>query len=829
MSMLEHALQYVGRGWPIFQVNGYKLPFKGSHGHLDASTDAAAIRELWRKRPRANIALACGELAVVDVDGPQALARLQAIAAELGGLPETLTAQTSRGVHLFFRCPAGMTIRTRNEPRAVKGGDGIDIKGAGGYVVLPPSINVKTGFAYRWLIEVPPAEFPLPLLQKLGASNTVQAPANAGLFGQKPSYLDNSHEQTGLNARASIQNPWSAEEEARIREALAAIPATGYDTWRTVGMALHALDWHRSDGTSAAFDLFDEWSATSPEEYSPEATEKKWLSFGKRQGITIGSLFHLAQQHGWEGLAPVEYQEVMPHSEGSDQSVLRTAGNLSALHNPQPLPDNPLFAAPAGAVDFKVNPPGVNGHSHSNGHVSGPGLLPGAFTARSGSPLIELNQKYAVIGDVGGKCMVMAWVPSSADPTIEIPSFQTFKTFQERHSHRYVAAKPKLKVLEEADAGTEPEQVEWVQLGTAWLKWPKRRSFERLDLVPGGEHILPNGALNLWRGFGVIPKAGSWERMKAHIAEVLADGDVEALNYIVKWAAWSVQHPDKQAGAALVFRGDEGTGKGVFARTMCQIFGQHGVQLYNSKHMVGFNALLRNCLLLYADEAFWAGDKQGESTLKGLITEPSIVIEGKGVNAEMWKNRLHVIMTSNADWVVPAGHSSRRYAVFDTNNTRKQDRAYFDPLYEELNNGGREAMLHDLLAVDLGNWQPHQIVKNKALEEQKARSLDPLADWYLNLLSEARLPPTTGDNKTVSSGVLINNAQLYSRQLGNTLTSTKLGLFLRQVGCIKRTNVGKPGNNGWAFPPLSEARARWESRFGSWSWGDEATEWGVRP
>ena len=154
--------------------------------------------------------------------------------------------------------------------------------------------------------------------------------------------------------------------------------------------------------------------------------------------------------------------------------------------------------------------------------------------------------------------------------------------------------------------------------------------------------------------------------MQRHIFEVLADGNRAYAEYIFKFAAWAVQNPGDRAEVALVFRGGKGSGKGTFANALKRMFGQHGLQIFNSKHLVGaFNGHLRNCLLLFADEAFWAGDKQGESVLKGLITEPALMIEQKGVDAAPWKNRLHVIMAANADWVVPASHDERRYAMFD--------------------------------------------------------------------------------------------------------------------------------------------------------------------
>ena len=72
-GLVDYALQYAARGWPVFQLSKSKKPFKGSHGFLDATTDLATIEEWWARRPGANIGLATGHgLIVLDVDGPTA-------------------------------------------------------------------------------------------------------------------------------------------------------------------------------------------------------------------------------------------------------------------------------------------------------------------------------------------------------------------------------------------------------------------------------------------------------------------------------------------------------------------------------------------------------------------------------------------------------------------------------------------------------------------------------------------------------------------------------------------------------------------------------------
>ena len=81
-----------------------------------------------------------------------------------------------------------------------------------------------------------------------------------------------------------------------------------------------------------------------------------------------------------------------------------------------------------------------------------------------------------------------------------------------------------------------------------------------------------------------------------------------------------MQHPNRPAEVAVVLRGGKGSGKGIFGRWLRRMFGQHGMQVTNSSHLVGkFNLHLRDCIFLFADEAFYAGDKQHESVLLSLI------------------------------------------------------------------------------------------------------------------------------------------------------------------------------------------------------------------
>ncbi|MDE2100306.1 MAG: bifunctional DNA primase/polymerase [Patescibacteria group bacterium] len=774
LAMLDHALQLGGRGWRIFPVHttisgvcscGQDCGKNaGKHPRVKAwqkvaTSEQAQILKWWLRWPESNIGVAAGHgLIVLDLDNKEEIERFSAIAALHGGLPMTLTAQTGRGYHIYLG----------GDLKGSKKIDELLVRGEGGFVIAPPSWHAS-GKRYQWVKDVPFVPAPDWFMKWVQAIDNKQGTLKntSALSAQKPAYLNinNKQYQASISARASAalnDIPQTPYEIARITSALATIPAScARDPWLHIGFALHSLHWERSDGSDIGFELWNTWSASCAEKYSLFDCEAVWRSFGKegRSGITIATLYHIAESYGWLGFAPPE--------------------------------------------------------TTINGHASVPAILPAYLTEPiDASPLIELNQKYACIGDLGGKCLVMGWVPSKVEDNLRVPSFQSFKSFAERYGNRYVTVRDK------------EDETKSAQLGAYWLKWRARMSYDGLDLVPNQPMLLANNTLNLWQGFAIEPRQGRWDRMQEHITEVLAENDPVCLDYLVRWSAWAVQNPGERAEVALVFRGDKGAGKGTFAHALRRMFGQHGLHISNAKHLVGsFNAHLRNCLLLYADEAFWAGDKQGESVLKALITEPVQMIEQKGVDAQQWKNRVHLIMTANAEWVVPASHDERRYAVFNVSNKYLKNEKYFEKLYQELRDGGLAAMLYDLMHINLGNWHPRRIPNTEALRQQKIKSMNYLQEWWETLLQEGAIPAAPKDTPDVAMAqYLMNHVKEFAPRLRD-LSAAALGRFLADHGCIK---LHKASGNAWRFPDLAKARQQWENKYQGWKWEAEIKNWAIK-
>jgi hypothetical protein len=328
----------------------------------------------------------------------------------------------------------------------------------------------------------------------------------------------------------------------------------------------------------------------------------------------------------------------------------------------------------------------------------------------------EFNENFAVVND-GGKIVVMR---RRRDPVMDRDVLERieFSDFKKMFANRTLG----------------PDEVAKV-----WLSHPDRNQYiEGIAFAPSGD--LPEGWLNLWRGFAVEPAAGDWSLMQQHLLEVVCSNERAHYEYLLNWAAFAVRHPDRAAEVAVVLRGGKGCGKGIFGRWLRRMFGQHGMQITNAKHLVGnFNAHLRDCIFLFCDEAFWAGDKQHESVLKGLVTEDTIAIEGKGRDIVFVPNMLHILMASNADWVVPASSDERRYFVLDVAGTKMGKLDYFAALETQMQNGGAAAMLHDLHARDLSSFNIRQVPQTDALRSQKVLSLNSLASWWLTVLDRGYL------------------------------------------------------------------------------------------
>jgi len=194
-TLLKAALAVARNGKPVFPCKPSGKEPLTKRGHLEATTDPRKIHMWWKRWPDANIGVPTGrrsQVLVLDVDHP---AGLDALKADHSRLPETRTHSTgSGGMHYLFAYPADEEIRNS----ASKLAEGLDVRGEGGYIIVPPS---RTTRPYEVLDALPPADTP-PWLREIltepqrtaGKVRMIRTAPSVGVNG--PPILQGSRDDT---------------------------------------------------------------------------------------------------------------------------------------------------------------------------------------------------------------------------------------------------------------------------------------------------------------------------------------------------------------------------------------------------------------------------------------------------------------------------------------------------------------------------------------------------------------------------------------------------------------------------------------------------------
>lgn len=300
-SLLETALGYERRGWPVFPcVAGGKVPAT-KDGFKSATMDEAQIRKWWIENPSYNIGIATGSasgVAVVDCDvkdGKQGIQEFLKLCEKNGIDPSsTYSVKTpSGGMHFYFKQVAGLGCS------ADKLEAGIDVRADGGYVVAAGSKTVKGHKSVKgsYVCDVKPiAEMPkfIPTILLAEKPKPAQAPMPSREF------------------------PDNKEED--IESALRVLsPDCSYQEWIEIGQALHAWD------SSRGFYLWDSWSRQGSK-YQEGATTKHWATFKSGGGLNVGTLFYRAKMGGWR--PERKASSPLPHAvDNVDNPVLSKSTN----------------------------------------------------------------------------------------------------------------------------------------------------------------------------------------------------------------------------------------------------------------------------------------------------------------------------------------------------------------------------------------------------------------------------------------------------------------------------------------------------------------------
>ena len=205
-----------------------------------------------------------------------------------------------------------------------------------------------------------------------------------------------------------------------------------------------------------------------------------------------------------------------------------------------------------------------------------------------------------------------------------------------------------------------------------WLADPAIKFYDNMKLVPPPLECSSK-TLNLFTGFTADKltncKLVPIDLVLGHI-KLLCEDNVTYAEYVLNFLAHIIQYPAELTRTALVFKGIQGSGKGIFFNW----FGKNIIGLKyhyttaDPTNITVHNDHLNGKILINLDEVRAADTYAAASQLKNKITEPIITLQNKYVKPFTVENYGRYIFFSNQDNPVKVEDTDRRYVIFKTSD-----------------------------------------------------------------------------------------------------------------------------------------------------------------
>jgi hypothetical protein len=242
---------------------------------------------------------------------------------------------------------------------------------------------------------------------------------------------------------------------------------------------------------------------------------------------------------------------------------------------------------------------------------------------------------------------------------------------------------------------------------------------------------------NLFKGFPIKPEITHKDTsiLWNHI-DYLTSESPQATEWVKDWIADIFQNPNKKPGTFLIFRGGQGTGKGLFFDVlMKRLLGDATLSTPNSVISNRFNGAIRGKLLINLNEGSWDSSRSDVGKIKSFITDPQVEIELKGKEVRTYLNPTRVVMTTNSDWVLKTDNDDRRSCIIET--PEKKDSVYYNNLAKAIDDDAVVAQFYyELLNRTLSsNLKEPPLTKAKEEQiEMTWSSSDPIRKTYEDIL-----------------------------------------------------------------------------------------------
>lgn len=441
-----------------------------------------------------------------------------------------------------------------------------------------------------------------------------------------------------------------------------------------------------------------------------------------------------------------------------------------------------------------------NNEDMQDEHLQAPDQLPPV--GKHTNEILELNKKHAfVVRD--GQPAIMTFKEDALTGR-EVIEYWALAAFRAEYGNK----------RRMAFNSTPPRMT---SLAEQWLESPRRRQYAGVVFMPGSPEDVREH-FNLFRGWPVEPIPGTCTLFWDHVRGNICAGNDVVFQFVRRWMAHAIQKPEEVPETALVMRGPMGTGKGRFAYWFGQLFGEHYRPVSNLDHLFGkFNGHMENAILVFGDEITWGGNKERERLLLNMITDDMLNIERKGKDmGTPVKNYRRFLFASNDDWPIAMGPRDRRFVILDVNDKHQQDHAYFEALNAQMENGGLQALMHELKTMDLTGFNPRKKPPMGAgAADIMTRSLPPTEKFWFEYV--CRHDASSWPGQLNKDGLHAEYQEWCKKgQKSHPEDKPEFAKKLKALGGLKNYAPREDGKRpqGWKTLPFEATRKKWEEHLG---------------
>jgi hypothetical protein len=354
-----------------------------------------------------------------------------------------------------------------------------------------------------------------------------------------------------------------------------------------------------------------------------------------------------------------------------------------------------------------------------------------------------------------------------------------------------------------------------------FLNNPNTHMFNAVAFSP---LATPPSTLNYWIEPPIKPKKGDWFVIQEFIHTVICNNNVALVDYLVRYLAHMLQHPEEKPGIMIVFLSGQGTGKGTFYKLLDRVWPRTTLQVSDIGEVTGqFNAALERNYVVCMDEALFAGDKKSLDKLKSLVTEPTCRIEQKHQPSRSINSYHRIFASSNHSHFAQVDKDDRRFLFIRVSSIHKQDQRYFDAVNDALDDDGViAAMMYDLINLDLTGFNVRKRPLTEEHLSQRLQSLNGFERYWYEVLQSGMIGTFKEWDKPqfISTSTLIEKYKDYDKNAGrySPIQQQHISSTLKTIcpsAVPARKKILTAQERGYDLPDINIARGEFEAMLGT--------------